>query len=280
MVNYLKLLRTESYIKNILIFFPLFFTPSLWELSIFIDLTIIVFFFSLCCSSVYIWNDISDMKLDSLHPIKKNRVLAKGIIKKNTGLKVSILLIILSLSFFLFYKFSLIYLIISYILLNLIYNFFFKNIVLLDVLTVSLFYVLRILIGSLAINISPTSWILSLTFFTSLFVILCKRKDSFNKSFNTKRNIYNDKLLNILIYTNCVISIFIYIFYSFSEDIFIQNNLFPFSSIFVVFGFLRFLKIIYLDKDLFDPVLIFVRDKYLRLTVFFWLLFLLILNFI
>jgi len=265
-MNYFLILRSNSYLKNLIIFFPFLFTPNLWSFDLFISILVIIFFFNLCCSSIYIWNDISDINIDRQHPEKKKRIIASNKISLKNAFIYSLLLLCISLYYFFFYQKDLILLVIYYIVLNLFYNFFIKKIIILDTLLISSLYVIRIYIGSQIINVPTSIWIVFVTFFTTIFLIFCKRKDPISK-IN-----YNKKILDILIVVTAIISILIYIFYTFSNSVFIQSNLIYISSVFVLLGFIRYIKIIFNknNNNFFDPTFIILKDKILQLIIICW----------
>ena len=89
--NYLKLMRVKHYIKNFLIFLPLFFSNNLLNFIKLKNCIWAFIVFSLACSIIYIFNDIKDIEKDKLHPKKKERPLASG----KVSIKEAIILIIL-----------------------------------------------------------------------------------------------------------------------------------------------------------------------------------------
>lgn len=91
----LKLFRVHQYIKNLFIFAPLFFALNFDSKSIF-ECIFAFFFFSLLASSVYIFNDLQDMQSDRLHPIKKMRPIASGMVSKKQAVLIGFILLLLS----------------------------------------------------------------------------------------------------------------------------------------------------------------------------------------
>ena len=117
----IKLLRVNQWVKNVIIFVPLFFSIN-WKLNDFIDLLGVFFAFSLICSSVYIFNDLVDIENDKKHPTKKYRPIALGLITKNQAILVIFSLIFFSLFIlYLYEKIFLIKIIILYLFLNYLY---------------------------------------------------------------------------------------------------------------------------------------------------------------
>ena len=93
---YLKLIRVKHYVKNILLFVPLFFAHQMTK-GIVLKECIAFFAFSFMASSIYIINDIKDVEKDKIHPTKKNRPLASGVISKKNAIFLTCILVVFSL---------------------------------------------------------------------------------------------------------------------------------------------------------------------------------------
>lgn len=103
MINFLKLIRIHQWLKNFLIFMPFILSNDELTLNIFQNLLLGFFCFSLAASSIYIFNDLFDLKSDRKHKIKKNRPLSSGQIMPYTGFFIASFL--LFISFFLLINF-------------------------------------------------------------------------------------------------------------------------------------------------------------------------------
>ena len=77
-MKWLKLIRIHHYIKNVLVFFPLFFNGSIFNIQLLITSFMGFLVFGLISSIVYIINDLHDVDKDKLHPIKSKRPIASG----------------------------------------------------------------------------------------------------------------------------------------------------------------------------------------------------------
>ena len=78
MKKYLKLIRVKHYIKNGLIFLPLFFSQNFLDFTLLGKMFLAFLSFSFACSIIYIINDINDKEKDKLHEKKKHRPIASG----------------------------------------------------------------------------------------------------------------------------------------------------------------------------------------------------------
>ena len=145
--SYLQLIRLKQWIKNFVILFPVFFAGNKSELSIYISLAKAFVAFSLITSAVYILNDIIDKEDDINHPIKKYRPIASKQIKVIVALFIGIFCGLFGLAYFFFFEPSALVPTSIYIIMMIFYCLFFRKIAILDVLIISVGFVLRLFIG-------------------------------------------------------------------------------------------------------------------------------------
>ena len=100
--NFINLIRFKSYLKNLIIFLPLFLNYTSWSITNFSKLVLPVIFFSFLASSIYIINDLIDLETDKKHKFKKFRPIASGLVNFKTAIYISSGLAIISLLFFLY----------------------------------------------------------------------------------------------------------------------------------------------------------------------------------
>lgn len=158
-----------------LIFLPIIFSGNLFNLSFLIKT--IIGFIALCfvSSSQYIINDIKDIEKDKAHPEKKYRQIASGKIGKFPAFLISLFLLVLSLSISYKLNWSFTITVISLFLISIVYTFLLKNIIIADVLTISINFVLRAASGAFLIGVSISSWLILGIFFLALFLVIGKR---------------------------------------------------------------------------------------------------------
>ncbi len=170
-----RLLRVQQWYKNSVVFIALLFSANLFDLQLF-GLSLIAFS-SLCLisSANYIINDIKDLEKDRDHPLKKKRPLAAGLVQiKNAKFWVTGLLFIgLSLAFLL----NPLFLIITIVLFLLMqaYTFWLKDFLYLDIIMIALFFVLRAVLGALALLVWISPWLIVCPFFLAMFLVASKR---------------------------------------------------------------------------------------------------------
>lgn len=133
------------------------------------------FGFSFMASAIYILNDWKDQELDRLDPKKKNRPFASGEVGPTEGLVLGGVLAFLGVALGSVGGSPAGGIILSYGLMNVFYTYYGKNVLLLDVFLIAVGFVLRVLAGSFAIQVEPSPWLLSCTFFVALFLGFYKR---------------------------------------------------------------------------------------------------------
>lgn len=272
--NYFLLTRPFQWVKNIIIFIPLIFAKKLFELDAFVLSSIAFVSFILASSIIYIFNDICDLEKDKKHPIKKNRPLANNSLKKKDAYLLIILLGLLLLVL-LKSNISILGIIIIFFILNIFYSLYFKNIVIIDLIIVSLSYVVRVLAGSIIINVALSSWLLICVFSTSLFLISFKRLAEIKISGFKSRQIlkkYNTEILLKIIDVSAICSIIFYSLYT----VFVNPNLI-YTVPLIFLGFFRYYYLYYNAKTFEEsPVKIIFSDKPILVLLILWLIIVLI----
>ena len=176
---YIKLLRPKDWAKNAFLFIPFFFAGKLFDFHK-IGLLLIGFVaFSFVASSIYIINDYKDIADDRKHPVKRNRPLASGKVKKPVALVICILLFLAgNLLAWLANPEGLFNIIlVIYFAVNLAYSFGLKNIAILDILLLSMGFVFRVKAGATIAHVDTSEWLIIMTFLLALFMAIGKRRD-------------------------------------------------------------------------------------------------------
>ncbi|MGD8823321.1 MAG: UbiA prenyltransferase family protein, partial [Anaerolineales bacterium] len=170
-------MRPKQWLKNVLLFAALVFDQKLFE-WVPLSRTLIGFAaFSLGASAIYLINDIADLEQDRLHPKKRNRPLPAGRLSIATAWAATgiLLLIALPLAFWLNEYFGLI--LVTYLIINLLYSYWLKHVAIIDVLTLSSGFVLRVAAGVMLITVQRFSpWLYVCTTLGSLLIGLGKRR--------------------------------------------------------------------------------------------------------
>lgn len=267
---FLAMLRPNNWIKNFFIFVPLFFAGDVFNLNKLTNTGLSFVLFCMIASSVYILNDIVDREHDRQHQKKKFRPIASGQISVHTAL-ITFLIIICS-TFILSFIFipKIIPLLLIYLILNLAYSYYLKNIAIVDILTISLFYLIRLLIGGAAINITISAWLILCTIFISLFLITGKRIAEFNQE--TGRKVlsgYTSEFLQGFLFMSATLSI---ISYSLYIVLVLNSNLAIYTIFFVILGIMRYSYIILTTHKSEYPEQVIISDKIILISGGCWII--------
>ena len=216
--NYLKLIRIKHWLKNILVFLPLFFSINLFNEKKIISVIIAFFIFSFTSSIVYIINDIKDIEKDKIHPVKCKRPLASGVISKVNAIIVSIILLIGTsvLMYFLYTKINNIFVFIIpliYLIMNILYSVVLKNIPIIDVSIIVLGFVLRVMYGGISVDVEVSKYLYLMIIFGSFFLGCGKRRNEIIKNGDKSRkvlSIYNKEFLDKNMYVALALAVVSY----------------------------------------------------------------------
>jgi len=250
--NYFKLIRISHWVKNLFVFVPLVFSKNLSDPSTFVQVLLAAVTFSIASSIVYIVNDIADVENDRAHPIKKTRPIASGAISVRMAvISAAILLLELAVLLSTFNK-EFIYIVIGYTLLNFLYSFRLKKIVIVDIMSIATGFMLRIIGGALVIDVYISNWLILTTLFLSLFLAIMKRKSEIelNVHDSESRKVLKDytaEFINQLSAISAAGIIICYALYSVSERTieFFDTEYLVFTTVFVIFGVFRYIFLVY-----------------------------------
>lgn len=172
---YIRALRPHQWLKNLLIFVPLLTAHRFHEVNLLGQSLLAFLVFGLCASSIYVLNDLLDLSADRHHSRKRQRPFAAGEIPVDDGLLLIPLLLGFAFGLAMFLPPAFAGVLALYFILTLGYSFYFKQIVILDVLVLAGLYTVRIIAGSAAVAIWPSFWLLAFSQFLFLSLAMVKR---------------------------------------------------------------------------------------------------------
>lgn len=172
----LKAMRVYQWTKNLLIFAPVIFAHKFRDSQLWWNCLLAFVSFCLLASSVYLFNDLFDLKHDRVHPTKKDRPLASGALPVQTGVVLAILLLLLSAIPALFLPLKFVAVPVVYVVLNFFYSARLKRVPIIDVFILTSFYVLRLVAGGSVTDIPLSPWLKLFSFFMFLSLAFLKRQ--------------------------------------------------------------------------------------------------------
>ena len=215
MKAYLKLMRIKHYIKNLLVFAPMFFARSILSSDLWTKVGIGFLAFCFISSIVYIINDIHDIEKDKQHPIKKNRPLPSGLIRVEQAWMLAMVLFIVSgVLIYLVNDLLAAVILYGYLLMNLAYSLYLKRVPIVDVTIIMIGFILRIIYGGELASIQLSNWLILTVMAISYYLALGKRRNELNRNGNQSRDVlehYNAEFLDKMMYV--MLTLFI-VFYS------------------------------------------------------------------
>ena len=243
--NIFQLIRVKHWVKNILIFIPLL-CSGLINYSNVLDCIIGFFAFCFASSFIYVINDIKDIEKDKLHPTKRNRPLASGKIKKSTAIYIAVLMLILSISINTLINNNILnislYILLSYIVINILYSFGLKNIAIVDIILLASGFILRVYYGAAIINVAVSDWLFLTILSGSLFLGLGKRKKELINSEKSRKVLqeYNEAFLDKFQYVTLGLMLVFYSLWVIEQDI----KYLSFTIPLIIIIFMRYFLII------------------------------------
>ncbi len=269
-MRYLKLLRPHHWIKNLLLFAAPFFGGTLFRTDNLLMAFPVFLAFSLCASSVYIFNDLMDIDKDRLHPRKRLRPIASGSISKDVAVIFGMVLVIPSLSLSFYISVSFFGFIVAYILIQILYTLYLKHIPIIDIFSIAAGFVIRVLAGGAAFDIRVSPWLFLTMFMISVVLATGKRlsesellEDTASLHRKTLRHYSVSTLKEILLIASAS-SLITYALYTVE-----QSQQLVYTVPVVTFGLFRYILIS--QKGLGDATEALFKDRWLMLTVIVWL---------
>jgi 4-hydroxybenzoate polyprenyltransferase len=272
-------LRPHQWTKNLLVVpAALVFSKHLFEADAALRVALALIVFCALSGAVYLVNDLVDLERDRLHPRKRLRPLASGALPVPVARVAAALLIVggLGAGLALGPRFGAASL--AYVVLSLAYSFGLKNIVILDVLAVSLGFVLRAVAGALAIGVHFSSWLLVCTILLALFLSLAKRRHELvllDSSASDHRSIlseYSPYLLDQMIAVVTASCLTAYAFYTLAPETVekYQTERLALTIPFVIYGIFRYLYLVHRREEGGSPTEVLLSDRPLLAAAALW----------
>ena len=172
----LRLLRPRQWVKNLFVLAPLLFAGQFLRPAALSQAALAFVLFCVASSASYVLNDIQDAESDRRHPLKaRTRPIAAGQVSASQAL---VLLGALYLALLAGFRFQapVLWVILAYLLLNLAYSFGLKRLPVVDIFTIAIGFVLRVLAGAVALSVPLSGWMFVTTLTLALYLAAIKRR--------------------------------------------------------------------------------------------------------
>lgn len=282
---FFETLRPKQWTKNLLLFAGLLFSQQFGHPDYVLRAIAGFLAFSLIAGAVYVINDLRDLAGDRVHPKKRHRPLASG--RLPTGAARAALVPLLAigggLAWWLGPGFAMVTA--FYLALNLVYSWWLKRQVLLDVFVVALGFVLRAIAGvQLLLPVSPDTalspWLLVCTFFGALFLGLAKRRREMTNAGGGAAeqrevlNRYSPQVLDMLLAAGAAASMMSYALYTIWPGTVAKfgGEEMLYTVPFVAYGIFRYLHLVHVSESAEDPSQVLLTDRPILATVILYLI--------
>lgn len=268
-------LRPIQWIKNLIVFTPLFFSNNLFvpEKLIYSFIAFVILCF--LSSASYLLNDIMDKERDKKHPVKSERPIASGRLSVLKAGIVAVFLSLISLLSTFTIGSALFKVALGFLILNILYSIYLKNLIIIDVFTIAASFILRIVAGSVAIDVKISSWLFICSTLLALFLGFGKRRheltllgeDATNHRELLKE--YSPYLLDQMMSVITASTLMSYSLYTISEETvnrFGTDNL-KFTIPFVLYGIMRYLYLIHIKEKGGRPEWVLLTDTPILICV-------------
>lgn len=271
-------LRPGQWTKNLVVFAGLLFGKQLFEPR---AVAVSIAAFGIFCALsgvIYLLNDVADREADRRHPLKSRRPIASGQLSPRAALTAAAVIGVggLACAWLLGLAFAVVAF--AYVALQAAYSSRLKHIVIIDVLTIAIGFVLRAVSGAVAIHVAISHWLLICTVLLALFLALSKRRHELTllaEGASDHRRIlgeYSPYLLDQMIGVVTASTLIAYIFYTISPDT-VQNFDTEYLALtipFPLYGIFRYLYLVHQKEGGGSPAEMLLTDRPLLVCVALW----------
>jgi 4-hydroxybenzoate polyprenyltransferase len=224
--------------------------------------------FCLISSALYIVNDIKDAPADRAHPTKRRRPIAAGHLSTSLAATAAACLAAAGIALACYVGPSFALVAAAYIMLTLAYCFTLKHLAIIDVMTIAAGFVLRLVGGAAAVQVHASHWLIICAFLLALFLALVKRRQELlvqSQSRASHRRVLEEYSIAFVDQaTNVVVgaAIVCYALYTVAPETVVKFNshALVYGTVFVLYGFLRYLSLIQDPAKGEDPTKMLVKD--------------------
>ena len=276
--NLIISLRPDQWTKNLLVFAALIFAVKLLDPAALANASAAFLIFCALSGAVYLVNDVSDREADALHPVKRMRPIASGALSPAAALGWAAALSVVALAAAYWLQPMFAVSASAYLALFVLYTRWLKHIVILDVMSIAIGFVLRAEAGGLVIGVPVSDWLLVCTLLGALFLGLAKRRHEITmlgdgaKGHRRILEEYDPYLLDQMIAIVAAATLVVYVVYCASPETAerFSTQLLVLTTPFPIYGIFRYLYLVHRKHGGGSPSDMLLRDRPLLSCVALW----------
>jgi 4-hydroxybenzoate polyprenyltransferase len=280
LLNLLLSLRPGQWTKNLLVFAGILFGRRLFDPSAAVHALAAFAIFCALSGVVYLINDVADREADRRHPLKMRRPIASGAVSVPAALAAALVLAVAALASAVALGWTFALVAAAYLSLLALYSGPLKNIVIIDVLTIAIGFVLRAAAGAVAVDVEISHWLLVCTILLALFIALAKRRHEIvllageARSHRAILSEYTPYLLDQMIAVVTASTLISYAFYTISPETEAKfgTQWLGLTIPFPLYGIFRYLYLVHHREGGGSPADLLLTDRPLLACVALWAL--------
>ncbi len=275
MMNMFKLLRVHHWVKNLFIVLPVPFAIASGSEVPWVQFVWGLFAFSLINSSIYCLNDVVDESRDRLHPDKMHRPIASGSVGRKQAIYLAMFLLATSWLILITEIRSpeAMWITGIYLLLNLIYSLWARDVPVVDVVFLGTFFSLRILFGCALLAVIASPRLLLCGTSIALLLAMGKRRAELevDPGGDHRRSLswYSAESMSSCIRVLAFLIALEYAEYCWVSPWFLAGRWW-WSPVPVLIGLWYYQYLILIKRDRRSPVELFIQSRWIQLILIIW----------
>jgi len=273
----LRTMRPKQWTKNLLFVFPgIIFDGKLFEVEPLFRVFLSFVLLSMISGSVYIINDLADIESDRRHPRKKNRPIPSGQLPIPMARIAAVIIPLIALAAALLLSRPLAFILLAYLIMQIMYSLWLKHIVIIDVMTVTAGFVMRVAAGVVVVPVDRFSpWLYACAGLLALFLIIGKRRQELvtlgDKAVDVRPIFkdYNLPLIDEMLRVVTTSTLITYILYTVEapSPLLADTNTALLTVPFVMYGLFRYLYLIHVQGEGSAPDEVLLQDRPLQIAL-------------
>lgn len=279
-LDFWRLMRPRQWVKSGFVFMGALFANVWRQPAVARSVLLAAAAFSLVSSAMYVSNDLLDRKYDINHPQKRHRPIAQNRVSVGAAVALQVALLLAGFGLGWLASPKVVAILLIYVAVNFAYSVELKHVVLLDVFSIAAGFMLRILAGTVGLNIAPSQWLLLCGLMVALFLGFAKRRAELyarteeTTSHRRVLDLYTPVLLDKMIVVTATCAIITYSLYTMSPVTvqYHHTESLIYTVPFVMYGIFRYMYSLHRQSTGSDPATEIFRDPHLLVAIAGWLL--------